>query len=51
MNNDTLVFRYAVSATDVDADGITLGENVLQGWVDADLGHKGLPADTKNDVN
>ena len=38
MNNDTLVFRYAVSATDVDADGITLGENILHGYVNADLG-------------
>ena len=50
-STDTFVFSYLVEAADEDADGITFGENVLHGWVDADLGHKGLPADTKNDVN
>ena len=41
MNNDTLVFRYAVSATDVDADGITLGENILHGYVEWKQSHAG----------
>ena len=50
-STNTFVFSYLVEATDDDDDGITFGENVLHGWVDADLGHKGLPADTKNDVN
>ena len=39
-NTDTFVFSYTVEAIYEDADGITFGENVLHGWVDADLGIK-----------
>ena len=50
VNTDTFVFEYKILVTDVDEDGITFGENVLHGYVDADLGHNNLVANIKNNV-
>ena len=45
---NTFVFRFEVLATDTDNDGITFRENVLHGFVDADLGHNDIQPDAKN---
>ena len=50
VNTDTFVFEYKILVTDVEEDGITFGENVLHGYVDADLGHNNLVANIENNV-
>ncbi len=39
-SSSTFVFRHIVAAGESDDDGITFGESVLYGYVDADLGHR-----------
>ena len=49
-NTDTFVFEYEVLSSDVDANGITFGTNVLNGFLAADVGHTNLWPNRKNGV-
>ena len=50
-NTNTFVFEFVTTNTDADVDGVTFGDNVLHGYVDADLGHTDLWPNRKNGVN
>ena len=45
------IFRYTVVADDRDDDGISLKDNTLRGYADADLSHYGITNDQAHHVN
>ena len=45
------IFRYTVVADDRDDDGISLKDNALRGYADADLSHYGITNDQAHHVN
>ena len=45
------VFRYTVVADDRDDDGVSIKQNALRGYADADLSHYGITNDQTSHVN
>ena len=45
------VFRYTVVADDQDDDGVSINQNALRGYADADLSHYGVINDQEHHVN
>ena len=45
------VFRYTVVADDRDDDGVSIKQNALRGYADADLSHYGITNDQAHHVN